>query len=90
MKNTVAHSATGINKTNNSQTISTAQLDQSYLGIGFRIILPVVLMVIVGAIGDSILRTKPWMTLIGLVIGFVLASMLVKRQGPDAGIAVKK
>ena len=90
MKKTAAHSATSINKTNNSQTLSTAQLGQSYLSTGFRIIAPVILMVFVGAIGDSILRTKPWMTLIGLVIGFMLASILVKRQGPDAETVVKK
>lgn len=90
MKKTAAHSATSINKTNNSQTIATAQLGQSYLSTGFRIVVPVILMVFVGAIGDSILRTKPWMTLIGLVIGFMLASIFVKRQGPDAEAAPKK
>ena len=66
------------------------QLGQNYLATGFRIIVPVVLMVFVGAIGDSILRTKPWMTLIGLLIGFMLASMLVKRQGPDSEATAKK
>jgi F0F1-type ATP synthase assembly protein I len=90
MKKTAAHSATSINKTNNSQTITTMQLGQNYLATGFRIIVPVVLMVFVGAIGDSILRTKPWMTLIGLLIGFMLASMLVKRQNPDSEAAAKK
>lgn len=90
MKKTAAHSATSINKTNSSQTLSTAQLGQNYLATGFRIFIPVILMVFVGAIGDSILRTKPWMTLIGLVIGFMLASIFVKRQGPDTEAITKK
>jgi F0F1-type ATP synthase assembly protein I len=90
MNKTAAHSATSINKTNNSQTLSTMQFGQNFLATGFRIFVPVVLMVIVGAIGDSILRTKPWMTLIGLAIGFMLASILVKRQGPDAETVAKK
>jgi F0F1-type ATP synthase assembly protein I len=90
MKKTAAHSATSINKTNNSQILSTKQLGQNYLATGSRIIIPVVLMAFVGVIGDSILHTKPWMTLIGLVIGFMLASILVKRQGPDTEAVAKK
>lgn len=90
MNKTAAHSATSINKTNNSQTISPAQLGQTYVSTGLRIIIPVLLMVFVGVVGDSILRTKPWMTLVGLVIGFMLAGILVKRQSPSSDIAEKK
>ena len=90
MKKTAAHSATSINKTNSSQTVSTLQLGGSYFGTGWRIVAPVILMVAVGAVGDSILRSKPWMTLIGLVIGFMLASILVKRQSPDTEATTKK
>jgi F0F1-type ATP synthase assembly protein I len=90
MKKTAAHSATSINKTNTTQTISTLELGRSYFSTGWRIVTPVVLLVFIGAIGDTQLGSKPWLTLVGLVVGFMIASLLVKQQGSSTEASSKK
>lgn len=90
MNKTAAHSATSINKTNSTQTVNTLQFGRTYLGTGWRIILPVVISVAFGAFGDTRFGSKPWLTLIGLVVGFMVAGLLVKRQVPDGGVVTKK
>ena len=90
MKKTAAHSATSLNNTNNTQTLSLQQLGRTYFSTGWRIIVPVVVATFFGTILDAAIGTKPWLTLIGLVLGFMVAGMLVKHQGGDVATASKK
>lgn len=90
MKRTAAHSATSFNNTKNTQTLHPLQLGRSYLDTGWRIIVPVVIATFFGAILDAALGTKPWLTLVGLVIGFLVAGTLVKHQAPEVEAAAKK
>jgi F0F1-type ATP synthase assembly protein I len=46
----------------------------------WRIAVPVIGLTILGIIGDRSWGTKPWLTLLGSILGFVFASLLVKRQ----------
>jgi uncharacterized membrane protein YfcA len=45
----------------------------------WRIAVPVVLFSILGMFIDIKAHTKPWVTLAGLIIGFVIAGVLVKK-----------
>jgi F0F1-type ATP synthase assembly protein I len=46
----------------------------------WRIALPVVIFAVIGIIGDLHFRTRPWLTLSSVVVGFIIAGILVKRQ----------
>lgn len=59
------------------------------LDTAWRIVLPVTSMSILGVVADSILDSGPWLGLLGLMIGFVFASVLVKHQAGDDGHAEK-
>ncbi|HSX08243.1 MAG TPA: AtpZ/AtpI family protein [Candidatus Saccharimonadales bacterium] len=51
-----------------------------FLDTTWRIAVPVVIFVVLGIIADRSFGTKPWVTLAGAVLGFVLAGWLVKRE----------
>ena len=46
----------------------------------WRVALPVLLFVAGGLMLDRRLGTAPWLTLLGMVIGFFFAALLIKRQ----------
>jgi putative F0F1-ATPase subunit (Ca2+/Mg2+ transporter) len=52
----------------------------TFLDTTWRIAVPVILFSLVGIFADRHLGSKPWLTLLGVVIGFVFAALLVKRQ----------
>ncbi len=52
----------------------------TFLDTTWRIATPVVLFTVLGLIGDRHFGSKPWLTLLSVVIGFGLAVALVKRQ----------
>jgi F0F1-type ATP synthase assembly protein I len=82
-RNVVTHSKT---KTTNHADASSvpALIIREFADTTWRIVVPVLLFVIVGILLDRWLGTKPWLTLIGMVIGFFFAALLIKRQiGPD-------
>lgn len=58
--------------------ITTIALD--FLDTTWRIAVPVVLFAGIGIFVDIKAHTKPWLTLLGLVVGFVFAGLLLKRQ----------
>lgn len=58
--------------------IATIALD--FLDTTWRIAVPVVLFAGIGIFVDIKAHTKPWLTLLGLVIGFVFAGLLLKKQ----------
>ena len=46
----------------------------------WRIAVPVLLFAGIGIVIDKKIGSAPWVTLVGVVIGFVFAGLLVKRQ----------
>jgi F0F1-type ATP synthase assembly protein I len=79
MKKTAAHSATSLSNTQTSH-IETVVLGREFLDTAWRIALPVVFFALLGFVGDQIATTKPWLTLLGVVVGFMAAGVLVKQQ----------
>jgi F0F1-type ATP synthase assembly protein I len=90
MKKIAAHSATSINNTKNTQTLNPALVGRTYSGTFWRIIIPVTIATFIGALLDAQLSSKPWMTLVGLVTGFMVATVLVKRQSGTEPAAKKQ
>lgn len=46
----------------------------------WRMTVPVVLFACLGIVIDRSIGSKPWVTLLGVVIGFVVAVFLIKKQ----------
>ena len=46
----------------------------------WRIVVPTIILALVGLKGDLTWHTAPWLTLVGTVIGFALAALLIRRQ----------
>lgn len=46
----------------------------------WRITVPVLLFAVVGIFIDKAVGSKPWVTLLGAMIGFLVATLLIKRQ----------
>jgi F0F1-type ATP synthase assembly protein I len=85
MKKTAAHSAASAHRANAATTIEFS-LGNEVANIVWRVLLPVVALVALGAVCDKAFGTKPWLTLIGAVVGFMTAVMLVRRRvgNPEA------
>jgi hypothetical protein len=49
----------------------------------WRIVLPVAAMAVLGILADAYFDSKPWLALLGVAVGFVFASILVKHQVAD-------
>ena len=58
--------------------ITTIALD--FLDTTWRIAVPVVLFAGIGIFVDIKVHTKPWLTLLGLVVGLGFAGLLLKKQ----------
>jgi hypothetical protein len=58
-------------------TIATLGLD--LLDTTWRIVVPVIAFAALGIFADIQLGSKPWMTLTGVAIGFVIAGLLIKK-----------
>lgn len=78
MKKAAAHPTTSNADGDADFGIGTIALD--FLDTTWRITVPVVVFAGIGIFVDIQAHTKPWMTLLGLVIGFVFAGLLVKKQ----------
>jgi len=52
----------------------------TFLDTTWRIAVPVLLFTILGIMADLNFGTKPWLTFLGVIIGFTLAILLIKRQ----------
>lgn len=59
---------------------SLGSLASDFLDTTWRIAIPVVIFAAVGIFIDIKLESKPWCTLSGTVIGFVIAGLLLKQQ----------
>jgi hypothetical protein len=68
-------------------TSSKTEPDYGKLRVGrelmdttWRMTVPVLLFAGAGLLGDRQLGSKPWLTLLGTLVGFYFAALLVKRQ----------
>lgn len=46
----------------------------------WRMFIPIIGLTIVGVWADNSFQTKPWMTVVGMTVGIIIAGALVKRQ----------
>lgn len=68
-----------LSATSDSSPLKQLRIGQALLATTWRIVVPVVLFVGLGIFLDLHLGTKPWLTLLGVVIGFVFAGILINR-----------
>ncbi|HEY5805812.1 MAG TPA: AtpZ/AtpI family protein [Candidatus Saccharimonadales bacterium] len=52
----------------------------TFLDTTWRIAVPVIVFTVLGIIADKSFGTKPWLTLLAVVLGFGLAGFLLKKQ----------
>lgn len=78
MKKAADHPTTSNAHGNADFGITTIALD--FLDTTWRIAVPVVLFAGIGIFIDKQAGTKPWLTLLGLVIGLGFAGLLLKKQ----------
>lgn len=78
MKKAAAHPTTSNADGNTGFGLGTVALD--FLDTTWRIAVPVVLFAGLGMFADIKLGSKPWLTLLGLVIGFIAAGLLIREQ----------
>ena len=52
----------------------------TFLDTTWRIAVPVILFAALGIWADRSFGSKPWLTLLAVVVGFVFAGLLLKRQ----------
>jgi hypothetical protein len=72
------HPTTRPRRVNDTLTLGT--LGSDLLDTAWRIAIPVLIFALLGIFADKNLETAPWITLIGVVIGFVIAGLLIKKQ----------
>ncbi|HLZ14904.1 MAG TPA: AtpZ/AtpI family protein [Candidatus Saccharimonadales bacterium] len=63
-----------------SGTFGAGVIALTFLDTTWRIAVPVVGATLAGIYADRHLHTKPWLTLLSVVLGFALAALLVKSQ----------
>ncbi len=67
-------------KSGNDTALGVGSIALTFLDTTWRIATPVVLFTLLGIFADRRLGSKPWITLLSVVIGFALAILLVKKQ----------
>lgn len=67
-------------KTSQNSPFVAGTLAFDFLDTAWRMTVPVVLFAVGGLLLDKRLDTAPWITLIGVVIGFGFSALLVKKQ----------
>ncbi len=76
--NKAADSTTKPSTDNDSLSLGAIALD--LLDTAWRIAVPVLLFAVAGIFADKHFKTQPWFTLLGCVVGFVFAGLLVRQQ----------
>lgn len=66
--------------TNGNVPFGAGSVALTFLDTTWRIATPVVLFTLLGIYADLHLGSKPWLTLLSVLVGFGLAVLLVKRQ----------
>lgn len=78
MKHTAAVTTTKPTSGNDSLTLGRLTLD--FLNTAWRIAAPVALLAVLGIFADRAFDSAPWLTMLGMVLGFGAAGLLVKKQ----------
>ncbi|HEX8762907.1 MAG TPA: AtpZ/AtpI family protein [Candidatus Saccharimonadales bacterium] len=78
MKKAAAHPTTKSTSGNDRFSLGSLALD--FLDTTWRIAVPVVIFAVLGIVADKRFGSMPWLTLLGMVIGFIFAGMLLKKQ----------
>lgn len=60
--------------------VSMGTIALDLLNTAWRIAVPVLIFSVAGIFADKHWHTAPWITLLGLVVGFVFAGLLIKQQ----------
>ncbi len=64
-----------------STEVDTARVLLGTIGdTTWRMFVPSIGFTLLGVWGDTVFATKPWLMICGVVFGFVMAGVLVKRQ----------
>jgi F0F1-type ATP synthase assembly protein I len=80
MRKSAANNSTTQSVDDSKDPIRDLKIIQSFADTTWRIAVPVVGLTMLGIYIDTHYGSKPWVTLAGTVVGFVLAGLLVKRQ----------
>lgn len=78
MKKAAAITTTKTTSGNDALTLGRLTLD--FLDTAWRIAVPVALLAMGGILADRALNSAPWLTMLGMVLGFGVAGLLVKKQ----------
>lgn len=78
MKKAAAHTTTKSPSGHDGFTAGDIALQ--FLDTTWRIAVPVTIFASLGILADRRFGSKPWLTLLGMVIGFAVAGWLIKRQ----------
>lgn len=78
MKQAAAHPTTST--AGGKSPFTAGAIGLTLLDTTWRIAVPVILFAGLGIFADRSLGTKPWLTLLAVVIGFVFAGLLLKKQ----------
>jgi len=60
--------------------VSMGTIALDLLNTAWRIAVPVLIFSVAGIFADKHWNTAPWITLLGLIVGFVFAGLLIKQQ----------
>lgn len=78
MKEAADKTTTG--KANGKNSFTAGAIGLTFLDTTWRMAVPVILFALGGIFADLKLGTKPWLTLLAVVLGFVVSGWLVKKQ----------
>jgi F0F1-type ATP synthase assembly protein I len=65
--------------TNGDAQFSLGTLGLDLLATTWRIMVPVLIFAGLGIFADIKLHTKPWLTIVCVIIGFIISGLLIKR-----------
>jgi hypothetical protein len=74
------HSAKTVPHRSELPAIQKLSVGRELLDTTWRMTVPVILFAGLGIAADKALGSQPWVTLLGTIVGFVFATLLVKRQ----------
>lgn len=80
MKKTAAKSPTTSDRSVASKQTPKLRVGREIADTTWRMTVPVMIFAFIGIFADIRLNTKPWLTLVGAIIGFYFAFVLIKRQ----------
>jgi surface polysaccharide O-acyltransferase-like enzyme len=75
-----AAAVTTTKPTSGSNPLTLGRLTLDFLDTAWRIAVPVALLAAGGIFADKALSSAPWLTMLGMALGFVAAGLLIKKQ----------